>query len=152
MAFRPSAVRYRSKQWSSKMDISRKIQRKSTILKFRTDIFVFSRFSDCTIESQYQPDLKTSFPSVFIHFKLIFQIWVLRIFTNPKFVILLGHCFELYPAAEGRNVIENARFVRFAQNRYFKNLKLSKNIKFRESYSWWMMRWTILQVLEVNPI
>ena len=32
---------------------------------------------------------------------------------------LLGHCFGLYLTAEGQNVQEIARFVRFAQSRYF---------------------------------
>ena len=38
------------------------------------NLFVNSLFSDCVIESQYQPDLKTSFPSVFIDSKLFFEI------------------------------------------------------------------------------
>ena len=113
------ALRDRAKQWSSKMDISRKIQMKYTILKFRTDIFVISRFSDCAIESQYQPDLKTSFPSVFIDFKLIFQISVLRIFTNLKFPISLEHYFALPLSAPALLTMIKARFVLFRHRRYF---------------------------------
>ena len=68
----------------------------------------------------------------FIDFKLISQIWVLRIFRNLKFVILLGHCFELYLTAGGRNGTKNARFVRFAQRRYFLGKKHQKILSFKK--------------------
>ena len=145
-------MRYSSKQWPSKITNFRfvKILRtqiwKMSLKSMKTlgnDVFRSGWYWNSIAQSENRLITKISVRN----FRIVDFLWIFR-----GIFILLGHCFELYPAAEGRNVMENARFVRFAQSRYFLEKKSSKNIKFQESYSWWTMRWTRLSEVKGNPI
>ena len=65
MGFLPSAARYSPKKCHSKSKNSQRISKKSRFWKSKMNFARIRLFSDRTIVFYYQPDLKTSFPSVF---------------------------------------------------------------------------------------
>ena len=112
---------YSPKQWSSKIGIFRfiKILRtqiwKQSLKWMKTlgnEVFRSGWYWNSITQSENK--LNTNISVRNSTYRIVYFLWIFR-----EVCILPDCCFGLYLTAEGQNVLEIARFVRFRECRYF---------------------------------
>ena len=117
--FWPSAVRYSPKQLSSKKiyftEYPEEIYNSVIPNWYFCVQFIFGLCDWISVSTWSKNFISERFHPL----QTLFSNLSSQILTSLKFSILLDHCFGIYLTAEGPNVLEIARFVRFRECRYF---------------------------------